>query len=517
RRSIFDLSTDALLRATLVRMRTDESVLLLGVHHLAWDHWSIQIFFHELSSLYRAFSRAKPSPLSEPPIQYKDYAQWQRTLFCGAEFDNDLACWKERLPGAPATLTLPIDRPRQPLTQRRGGRRELVLSKETTGALAELAREADVTEFMIFLAAFNTLLHKITGQDDIVAGTPVAGRDRSETESLIGLFLNTLALRTNLSGNPTFLELLKGVREVTLGAYDHREYPFEKLVEELRPDRDLTTTPLFQVFINMYNFKEAKLELEGLRVQSLRSPAEDAVQFDLEFHIRKHDDGTHLLFAYDADLFESATIVRLLRQFQTLLEGIATHPDRHIAELPLLTEAEKHQLLVEWNDTKRNYPSAQCIHQLVEDQVERSPDAVAVVFADRPLTYPRFNNQANQLARYLSKRGVRPEVRVGICVERSIEMIVGLLSILTTRGAYVPLDPKYPKERLVFMLEDSRVSVLLTQGSLVEGIVSKPVMRRSEVEEIESRDLPSSIVDSRIELVCLDQDWDTIACEDLEN
>ncbi|MGH7824577.1 MAG: amino acid adenylation domain-containing protein [Candidatus Binatia bacterium] len=489
----FDLSSDLLLRATLIQVSADESVLLLDSHHVAWDHWCIELFFRELSVLYKAFAAAKPSPLSEPPIQYKHYALWQRTIFQGAALEHALAYWKQQLSPLPAALNLPTDHPRRTIENRRGGRETLVLPKELSSALGSLSKTAGVTLFMTFLAAFQTLLQRLTGQDDIVVGTPVAGRDRSETEGLIGLFLNSLALRTNLSGNPTFLELLARVREVALGAYDHQELPFEKLVAELQPERDLTRTPIFQVFINMYNFREFRLELDRLSVSPLKT-TEPTTQFELEFYIREHDDGIHLIFVYDADLFKSSTILRLLGHFQVLLEGIGANPNHCISDLPLLTEAEKHQLLVAWNDTQREYPKNKCIHQLFEEQAERTPDLAAAVFEDRQLTYRELNERANQLAHYLIKQGVGSESLVGICMERSLEMIIGLLGILKAGGAYVPLDPSYPQERISFMLEDSHAGVLITH---------QHVMRR----------LPEH--DSAI--ICVNRDWNDIAKENQRN
>ncbi len=485
-RRSFDLSCDLLLRATLVRLGRAEYVLIIDSHHVAWDHWCIELFFRELSVLYQAFAAGKSSPLPELAIQYKHYALWQRNIFQGAELEKHLAYWKEQLINASPSLNLPTDHPRKPLHNRPGARHTLVISKDLEGALRSLSRKASVTFFMTLLAAFQTLLHRITGEDDIVVGTPVAGRDRSETEGLIGLFLNSLALRTNLSGNPTFLELLTRVREVALGAYGHQELPFEKLVEELQPQRDLSKTPIFQVFINMYNFKEAGLELDGLTVRPLKRPDEAAPQFDLEFYIRQHDDGIHLIFVYDSDLFESTTIARLLGYFQTLLESIVVTPEQRISELPLLTESEKHQLLVEWNDTHTDYPKDKCIHELFETQVEKTPDTIALVFEDQQLTYRELNTRANQLAHCLQALGVGPGTLVGICVERSLQMVVGLLAVLKAGGAYVPLDPAYPKERLAFML-DGTVAVLLTQHRLLD-----------------------LLPDHKARVVCLDTDWELI-------
>jgi amino acid adenylation domain-containing protein/FkbM family methyltransferase len=511
RRRFFDLSVDLLLRATLLQLGADEHVLVLSSHHVAWDHGCIELFLRELSVLYQAFATAKPSPLSELPIQYKHYALWQRKMFQGAELENYLAYWKKQLSGAPASLNLPADHPRKPLQNRQGGRQTLVLPKGLDSALRSLSRKAGVTFFMTLLAAFQTLLHRMTGEDDIVVGTPVAGRDRSETEGLIGLFLNSLALRTNLSGNPTFLELLARVREVALGAYDHQELPFEKLVAELQPERDLSRTPIFQVFINMYNFKEVSLELDRLSVRPLKTP-EPTPQFDLEFYIREHDDGIHLIFVYDSDLFESATIARLLAHFQVLLEGIISHPGQRLSDLPLLTEAEKHQLLVEWNDTKREYPRDKYIQELFEEQVEKLPDAIAVVCEDEQLTYRELNRRANQLAHYLIKQGVGPETLVGICAERSLEMIIGLLGILKAGGAYLPLDPEYPKDRLAFMLEDTCAPVLLTQKKLAGGLSDEDGLGRS-LRTIQN---PKSKIGNRV-VVCVDGDWEEISKESEEN
>ena len=489
----FDLSSDLLLRATLVRLSTADHALIIGSHHVAWDHWCNELFLRELSILYQSFAKGKHSPLSEILTQYKHYALWQRNIFQGAELENHLAYWKKQLVDASPGLNLPTDHPRKPLHNRPGARHSLVISKDLESALRSLSRKANVTFFMTLLAAFQTLLHRITGEDDVVVGTPVAGRDRAETEGLIGLFLNSLALRTNLSGNPTFLELLTRVREVALGAYDHQELPFEKLVEELQPDRDLTRTPIFQVFINMYNFNEVSLELDRLTVKPLKRPAGPTPQLDLEFYIRQHDDGVHLIFVYDSDLFESATIARLLAHFQVLLKGIVANPSEQVGTLPLLTEAERRQLLVEWNETKRDYPRDKCVHQLFEEQARRTPEAVAVVFENQQLTYEQLNGRANQLAHRLQALGVGPGTLVGICVERSLQMVVGLLAVLKAGGAYVPLDPAYPKERLAFMLDDT-VAVLLTQHRLLD-----------------------LLPDHKVRVVCLDTDWEIIDRESSSN
>jgi amino acid adenylation domain-containing protein len=491
----FDLSTDLLMRAALLRLSDSEHLLSISSHHIAWDHWSIGIFFRELSALYRAFAAGKPSPLSELPIQYKHFALWQRKLLEGPEFDNHLAYWKKQLADIPANLNLPTDHPRQPLHHRRGVRKNLILSQGLKSSLDSLSKRTGVTSFVTFLAAFQTLLHRITGELDIVVGTPVAGRDRSETEGLVGVFINSLPLRTNLSGDPSFLELLARVREVVLGAYDHQEFPFEKLVKELQPKRDLMSTPIFQVFINMYNFEESGFELDGLSVSSARGRREAAPQFDIEFYIREHDDGTHLGFVYDSELFDGARIEHTLGHFQMLLEGIVADPEQRLSELPLITEPERQQILVEWNDTGRDYPKDKCVHELFENQVEKTPEAIAVVFEDHQLTYRELNQQANQLAHYLRRLGVGSETLVGICVERSIEMIIGLLGILKAGGAYLPIDPDLPRERMAFMLEDSQALFLLTQarlGELLPDFTGARVMMDSDWQEI-GRENPSNV------------------------
>jgi amino acid adenylation domain-containing protein/FkbM family methyltransferase len=485
RRRSFDLTADLLLRAALLRLKPDEHVLLLTSHHMAWDHWSIELFFHELAALYGAYSAGNPSPLPDLPIQYKHYARWQRETFQGAELQTRLLYWKERLNGTPPSLNLPTDRARRPLENRRGGRQSLLLPNSLTGDLETFSRKAGVTLFMTLLAAFQTLLHRLTNETDVVVGTAVAGRDRSETEPLIGLFLNSLALRTDLSGNPTFHELLTRVRDAALGAYDHQDFPFEKLVEELQPKRDLTRTPVFQVFVNMYNFKEAGLGLDRLSVEPIRT-FNPAPQFDIEFYIREHDDGTHLIFIYDSDLFDAATIAGMLSRLQVLLRAVVSDPERRISDLPILTDAEERQLLVEWNETKKDYPRDKCLHQWFEEQVKRTPDAVAAVFEDHWLTYRELDGRANQLAHYLRRRGLGGASLVGICVERSLDLVIGLLGILKAGGAYVPLDPAHPKERLAFMIEDSGLRMLVTQERLLPTL---PTHQRPVVSLDGNRDL----------------------------
>jgi amino acid adenylation domain-containing protein len=359
-------------------------------------------------------------------------------------------------------LELPTDRPRPPFQTFLGAQKGFVISQGLNESLHLLSRREDVTLFMTLLAAFQTLLLRYSGQDDIAVGSPIANRNRVEVEGMIGFFVNTLVLRTDLRGNPSFRELLGRVREVALGGYAHHHIPFEKLVEELNPERNTSHTTLFQVMLVLQNAFGEVPEFPGLSIEPF-AVGTDTAKFDLTLYLREDAGGMRGNWEYNTDLFDGPTIERMIGHFLTLLEGIVVNPDLRLSALPLLTEAERYQLLVEWNDTKRDYPKDKCIHELFEKQVERTPDAIALIFEDQQLTYRELNRRVNQLAHYLRKHGVGPEVLVGICMERSLEMVIGLLGILKAGGAYVPLDPAYPKERLAFMLEDARVPILLTQ------------------------------------------------------
>jgi aspartate racemase len=465
----FDLSNDPLLRATLLRLAEESYVLLLNMHHIVCDGWSMGIFIRELSALYEAFSKGAPSLLPELPIQYADFAHWQRQWLQGEVLAAHLAYWLQQLAAAPPVLELPTDRPRPAIQTFRGATQFLALPKPLSQKLKVLSQRWGVTLFMTLLATFQTLLYRYTGQSNICVGTPIANRNRSEIEGLIGFFVNTLVLHTDLSGNPSFQELLGRVREVALGAYAHQDLPFEQLVEALQPERSLSHQPLFQVMFVVHDASMTTLELSGVTLSSLEMDSETA-KFDLTLSIADGEQGLMGSLEYNTDLFETATITRMLGHFQTLLEGIVANPEQRLSDLPLLTQAERHTLLVEWNDTQVDYPKDMCIHQLFEAQVERTPEAVAVVFESQQLTYRELNRRANQLAHHLRSLGVDPDTLVGICVERSLEMVVGLLGILKAGGAYVPLDPAYPQERLAFMLEDSQVSVLLTQQRLMKAL-----------------------------------------------
>ena len=483
----FDLAHGPLVRATLLRLNDEDHVLLLTIHHIVSDGWSMGVLFRELSVLYEAFSNGNPSPLEELPVQYADFAQWQRNWLQGEVLEIQLGYWKTHLDNNP-TLQLLTDRPRPAVQSYRGATQSIALSRELIEALKTLSRQQGVTLFMTLLGAFQSLLYRYTGQDDVVVGSPIAGRNRTEIEGLIGFFVNNLVLRTDFSRNPTFKEILSRVREVALGAYAHQDVPFEKLVEALQPERNLSHSPLFQIMFAVENVPTQLLELSGLAVSPVDIKGGTA-KFDLQLSIAD-EQAFKAKVQYNTDLFDALTITRLLGHFQTLLEGIVADPDQRISELPMLSEAEKRQLLIEWNDTRTSYPRDKCIHQLFEEQVERTPNATAVVFEDGQLTYRELNKRANQLAQYLRKLGVGPEVLVGICVERSLEIIIGLLGILKAGGAYVPLDPAYPKERLAFMLDDTQAPVLLTQQRLIE-----------------------TLPEHNARVVCVDRDWKEIEKE----
>ncbi len=482
----FDLTRDLPLRATLLRLAETEHVLLLTMHHIASDGWSMGVLIRELVAIYPAFCAGQPCPLPELPIQYADFATWQRERLRGDVLETQRDYWKRQLGGSLPVLELPTDRPRPAVQTVHGARQTFTLSQELSKALKTLSRQERVTPFMTLLAALKTLLSRYTGQDDVIVGSPIANRNRAEIESLIGFFANTLVLRTDLSGDPTFRELLDRVREVALGAYEHQELPFEKLVEELEPERDLSRTPLFQVLFAMQNAPMTALTLPDLTLKSLRID-KGTSKFDLSLAMWNTSHGLMGRVEYNTDLFDATTIDRLLQHFQSLLENVVANPDQPIADVSILTKAERNQLAA-WNDTAADYAETRCVHELIEAQVEKNPTAVAVAFEGEHYTYRELNRRANQLAHHLQDLGVGPDVRVGLFVERSLDVVLGLLGILKAGGAYVPLDPIYPQDRIDAMLRDAQALVLLTQAHLAD-------------------DLPA--LDTRV--VCLDRDWDLIA------
>ncbi|MBW4563379.1 MAG: amino acid adenylation domain-containing protein [Mojavia pulchra JT2-VF2] len=458
----FNLAQGPLLRVTLLRLAEQEYTFIVTVHHIISDGWSFGVLMQELMVLYHAFSQGNPSPLSELPIQYADFALWQQEWLQGELLKSKFAYWQRQLGGSLPVLQLPTDRPRPAVQSFQGARQPFALSSTLSEALKTFARQENVTVFMTLLAVFKTLLYRYTGQEDILVGSPIANRQRPELEGLMGFFVNTLVLRTDLSGNPTFRQLLARVREVTLEADAHQDVPFEKLVEALQPERELSRNPLFQV---AFAIAPPMPGLTPPWSYSLLDMDTGTAKFDLTLTLQERAEGFICAFEYSTDLFETDAIARMVGHFQTLLEGILANPDQSIGALPLLTQPEWQQMQL-WNHTEADYPQNACIHQLFEAQVEKTPNAVAVVFADQQLTYRELNAKANQLAHYLQTLGVGPEVLVGICVERSLETLIGILGILKAGGAYLPLDPSYPAERLAFMLEDAQVPVLLTQQSL---------------------------------------------------
>ncbi|WP_341730886.1 condensation domain-containing protein [Microcoleus sp. EPA2] len=460
----FDLTKGPLLRVKLLLFSATEYVLLINFHHIVADGWSIAVLIRELTSLYKAFAKNQLSPLPELPIQYADFAEWQHQWLQGEVLETQLAYWRQQLTNI-QPLNLPVDRPRPPVPTYRGAREFLALSPTLSDRLNLLSKQQNVTLFVTLLAAFQTLLYRYTGQENIALGTPIANRNRRELEGLIGFFVNTLVLRTDLSGNPIFLELLNRAKQVTVAAYEYQDLPFEKLVEALEPDRDLSRNPLFQISFSLQNTPAATLELPELTWSAIDFDAGTA-KLDLEFNLWEDFAGIKGQLTYSTDLFDSSTIARMLEHFQTLLESIVANPNQRLSDLPMLTAASRHQILVEFNrNLSQNIPRlpplcqenesesrniALCFHQLFELQVERSPDAIALVFENQHLTYRQLNTKANQIAHYLQQLGVKPEVLVGICMDRCLDAIAGLLGILKAGGAYVPLDPNYPQERLNF-------------------------------------------------------------------
>jgi len=463
----FDLERGSLLHAALVRLGPDSHRLLLTVHHIAADAWSIGLLIRELGQLYAAFAAGRPSPLPELAVQYADFAAWQRDRVRGERLDGLLRYWTGRLAPQPPRLELPTDRPRPPLQSHRGARRPVRLEAAPVEAMRRLGGPAGVTLFMAVLAVFQAVLARHAGQDDIVVGTAVAERPDPALDPVIGHFLNTLVLRSDLSGDPAFRDLLERVRETVLGALAHAELPFERLVEALQPERDLSRSPLFQVLFALRNEPLPALDLPGLALTPADTAAA-AAQFDLVLSLEESAGGLAGWIEYNPDLFDGATVERLALHCGALLAGAVAAPGRRLSELPLLSEAESAQLLVQWNDTRMALPgAAACIHELFHAQVERTPGAIAVVsgIAEASLTYRELADQASRLARRLVRSGVRPGDRVGVCVERSLPMLVSLLATLQAGAAYVPLDPAYPPARLASMLEDSQAAALLASAA----------------------------------------------------
>ena len=462
-RRIFDLTQGPLVRTSILRLSDNEHVLLVSMHHSISDGWSLGIFMRELAFLYQAFCAGKPSLLAALPIQYADYAIWQRAYLQGKVLETHLSYWKEQLRGAPLVLELPIDRPRPARQTFRGARSSFIIPAPLAQALRTLSLREGVTLFMTLLASFATLLSRYTGRDNLLVGTPIANRTQRESEELIGFFLNTLVLHCDLSGDPGFRALLRRVREVTLGAYAHQELPFEQLVAAIQPQRDLSHTPLFQVMFVLENAPLETIELPGLSLRPLEVEQMIA-KFDLTLALQDTAQELQAVLEYNTDLFEEATIQRMARHYQQLLESIVADQELPISRLQLLTEIEQQELaLSSWNATQADVVEYECLHHLFEFQVEQTPDAIALVSKEAHLSYRELNSRANTLASCLQARGVRPDVLVGLCLEDPLELIIGVLGILKAGGAYLPLDPTHPAERLAFLLSDARVGLLLTR------------------------------------------------------
>jgi amino acid adenylation domain-containing protein len=488
----FDLTKGPLLRVKALILEEERYLALFSMHHIISDGWSMGILIKEVGALYQAYITGAPSPLPELEIQYADYTVWQRQWLQGEVLEKQLAYWKRQLAGAAQLLQMPTDRPRPDIPNYNGDYESFVLNAELSESLKRLSRDTDVTLFMSLLAAFQLLLARYSGQDRVVVGTPVAGRNRRETEGLIGFFVNTLVMVTDLSGNPTARKLLGQVREDAIGAFMHQDLPFEKLVEEIQPERDLSRQPLFQVMFTFQNRLEGSPVITNLRGGNERVEIEDA-KFEISFAAEESHGRITGYVEYARDIYERESMSRLLGHFERLLEGITADPERRVLDLPLLSEAEWEQVLA-WNQTAVEYAAEKLVHQLFEEQADSAPDRIAVIAAGKEISYGELNRRANQLGNYLRRRGIGPEIRAGICLERGVEMLVALLGILKAGGAYVPLDPEYPAERLEFMLQDAAAPLIVTQESLRGQLGPR-----------------------NAELICVDSDHGAIVLESEEN
>lgn len=504
----FNLEQGPLLRVKLFSRSAQEHILLLAVHHIVTDLWSLAILVQELGILYQSEKDGTPVSLAPLPLEYTDYTRWQTEMLMSKEGERLWRYWQKQLASELPVLNLPTDRSRPPIQTYCGATVPFRFSGDITQRLKVFSRAHRVTLYMTMLAAFQVLLYRYTGQEDILVGSPTAGRSQSDLMGLVGYFVNPVVVRVNFSGNPTFKMFLGQVRSAVLNAFEHQDYPFALLVERLQPVRDPSQSPLVQTMfvlqkapklneegLTAFVLGEAgtQMRLGGLEMESL-ALEQRLTQFDLTLMMSEVEEGIAASFEYNTDLFNAATIIRMARHFQTIVEGILAYPERRLSDLPLLTQDERQNLLQEWNSTQTDYLKDICVYHLFEAQVEQFPDAIAVVFESQQLTYQELNNRANQLAHYLRRLGVKPDIPVGICVERSLEMIVGLLGILKAGGAYLPLDPTYPKERLAFMVEDSQPPVLLTQNHLVAKL---PL--------------------AKTQVICLDTDWEVIADNSDEN
>ncbi|MTJ29412.1 non-ribosomal peptide synthetase [Aphanizomenon sp. UHCC 0183] len=472
---IFNLSEDDLFQSTLYQLNQNSYVLLLNMHHIISDGWSTGILLQELSTLYAAYLAGNESPLPELQIQYADYAIWQKEKFTSEIREKQLNYWQQQLADIPPLLELPTDKPRPPVQSFRGGIWEFSINSNLSQKIRTLTQQSDTTLFMTMLAAFVILLYRYSGQDDILIGSPMAGRNRQEIQSLIGYFVNTVVLRTKLTGNPNFREILNQVRQVATDAHNYQDIPYNQVVEALNPQRNLSYNPVFQILFDLQHSLTDKSQLPGLTLQPFLGEHSTS-KFDLSLIIE--DRGTELIgvWEYSSDLFTQETISRITENFQTLLNGIVNNPETPINQLPIISAFEQQQILEKWNNTQQDYPASFCIHELFAQQVIKTPDSIAVKFGNQQLTYTQLNQKANQLANYLQNCGVTSEVLVGLYLERSLDILIAILAILKAGGAYLPLDPKYPQARLADILDDSQVSIILTQEKLLTSL-SSPLQR----------------------------------------
>jgi amino acid adenylation domain-containing protein len=511
----FDLEQGQVLRLELFKLSEQEHILLLTIHHIAADFWSLDVLVHELSTLYAAKQAGAAASLPPLQVQYTDYVRWQAELLAGSEGEKLRDFWLSNLAGELPTLNLPTDRVRPPIQSFRGASLQyrFELDEELSSRLRALSKAAGTTLYMTALAAFQVLLHRYSGQDDILVGSPALGRSRAEWEQIVGYLINPLVFRADFSENPTFRTFLDQVRRTVLSALEHQEYPFPLLVEQLQPTRDPSRSPLFQVMFVWDRLRQREGQPDALNLLAAGSDEADiqvepmiseqrGAALDLTLTMFEVGEALSGAVQYNVDLFDKGTIGRMVEHFQTLLRSIVADPTQRIAHLKILTDAEMHTLHVTWNETAADYPSQACVHELFEAQVKRTPEAVACISGEEPfgvaqdgqLTYGELNRRANRLAHYLRASGVGPEALVGICMEPSLEMVIGLLGILKAGGVYVPLDPAYPQERLALMLQDSGARLLLTQERLLA-------------------DLPKH----EVEVVCLDHDWTQIARSSARN
>ncbi|WP_197321891.1 non-ribosomal peptide synthetase [Saccharomonospora sp. NB11] len=500
----FDLGKGPLMRMRFLRLADDEHVLLLTMHHIVADLWSTSVLFGELVTLYQAEVTGSKAELPKLPVQYADYASWQRKKLSGPAFAAEVDYWKQSLEGAPPILELPTDRPRPAVLSSRGGSRPFHLSAAQMDRVRELSQRMGVTPFMTMLAAYVVLLHRYSREDDIVVGVPVANRGQAEVEPLIGYFVNTLALRNDVSGNPSFAELLGRVRQVCLQGFAHQEVPFDRLVEELCPERDLSRSPIFQVSFVFQNIPVPEFDVGGLRLE-LMDVESTTARFDLELQVFERADGLDGYFEYNSELFDAATIDRLGAHLKVLIDNLLTDPDQPILDIALLTEEEERQQRQEREDTRRDWSDRRLTHERIEGQADTRPDKEAVYCEGRTLTYAELDTAANRLAHRLRRHGVGRDVLVGVSLERSLDMVVAVLAVLKAGGAYVPLDPKLPPDRMAFMLEDSELPVLLTESSV------KPNLPESKATKLCVDELAAELAEESAERPAVEVSGDDLA------